>query len=108
VERISLDAQKREKSTKGEIRKLRLSGKIPAILYGKKQEPVMLVVDVKDLEKAVSTHAGFNALIDLKVGGGAPTTVLVRDYQAHPIDRDFTHVDFRAIGIDRCERGRSA
>jgi large subunit ribosomal protein L25 len=99
VERISLSAQKRDKMTKGGIRKLRLSGKVPAVLYGKKQEPVMLVVDVKDLERAVSTHAGLNALIDLKIDGGETATVLVRDYQAHPIDRDFTHVDFRAIDV---------
>lgn len=99
MERISLNAQKREKSTKGRIRQLRLSGKVPAILYGKKQEPVMLIVDTKELEKATSTHAGLNALIELKIEGGAPTTVLVRDYQAHPIERDFTHVDFRAIDV---------
>lgn len=99
MERISLNAQKRDLTTKGGIRRLRLSEKIPAVLYGKKQEPMMLVVDMKELEKATSTHAGFNALIDLKIEGGTPTTVLIRDYQAHPIKRNFTHVDFRAIDV---------
>lgn len=99
MERISLNAQKRETKTKGELRQLRLSGLIPAVLYGKKQEPITLVVSEKELERVTATEAGFNALIDLNVAGEKPLTVLIRDYQAHPIHRNFTHVDFRAIDV---------
>jgi len=99
VERILLNASKRDKLTKGGIRQLRLSGMVPAVLYGKKQEPVMLAVNMKDLEKVLSTHAGLNALIDLRIENEAPITVLVRDYQAHPIKRCFTHIDFRSVDV---------
>lgn len=99
MERISLKAEKRETQTKGQLRQLRASGYVPAILYGKKQEPVRLVVPEKELDRATSTHAGFNALIDLSVGEGETFTVLIRDYQAHPLRRKFTHVDFRAIDV---------
>lgn len=99
MERIKLQAEKRDTKTKGAIRQLRIKGKVPAVLYGKKQEPQTLVVDEAELLKATSTKAGFNVLLDLNVAGGKPTTVLVRDYQAHPIHRTFTHVDFQAIDI---------
>jgi len=99
VERISLNAEKRVTSTKGAIRQLRLGGKVPAILYGKKREPQMLSVDAKELSKTASTKAGLNVLVDLDVKGEGKTTVLIRDYQAHPIHRVFTHVDFQVIDV---------
>jgi len=99
VERISINAEKRETKTKGAVRQLRLAGKVPAVLYGMKQEPVTLTVNTLDLQKATSTKAGMNVLLDLTVAGGKATTVLIRDYQAHPIERVFIHVDFQAIDI---------
>lgn len=99
MEKISLNAQKRNTETKGQLRQLRETGFIPAILYGKKQQPIKLVVSEKELEEATATHAGFNALIDLNIAGEKPLIVLIRDYQAHPIHRNFTHVDFRAIDV---------
>ena len=99
VERISLKAEKRESTTKGDVKQARLAGKVPAILYGRKQEPVMLTVAGSDVIRVTSTKAGLNVLVDLEVGGAKPTTVLIRDYQAHPIHRNFTHVDFQAIDL---------
>lgn len=99
MERISLKAEKRESTTKGDIRKLRLGGKVPAVLYGKKQEPAMIAVNESDVIRVTSTKAGLNVLVELEVAGAKPTTVLIRDYQAHPIHRNFTHVDFQAIDM---------
>lgn len=99
MERILLKAEKRDLTTKGAIRQLRVSGKVPAILYGRKKEPQMIAVNVADLLKATSTKAGLNVLLDLAVAGEKPATVLLRDYQAHPINRTFTHVDFQAIDV---------
>jgi len=78
---------------------MRLKGKVPAVLYGKKCELQNLLVEASDLLRVTATKAGLNVLVDLKVSGGKPTTVLIRDYQAHPIDRHFTHVDFQAIDV---------
>ena len=99
MERTMLKAEKRETTTKGAIRQLRLKGRVPAVLYGKKQEPVMISVDASELKKAAATKAGLNVLLDLTISGGKPATVLIRDYQAHPLERVFTHVDFQAIDI---------
>ena len=99
MERVSLNAEKREKTTKGALRQMRVKGKVPAVLYGKKSEPQKLLVDALELLKTTSTKAGINVLLDLKVAQEKPTTVLIRDYQAHPIDRHFTHVDFQIIDV---------
>jgi large subunit ribosomal protein L25 len=99
VERIKLQAEKRDTKTKGDVRQLRLKGKVPAVLYGRKREPLTLIVKEADILKAMSTKAGLNVLLDLVVEGEKPTTVLLRDYQAHPVHRTFTHVDFQAIDM---------
>jgi len=47
----------------------------------------------------VKTKAGMNVLIDLSVAGGDSGLALIRDFQADPFKRDFTHVDFQAISL---------
>lgn len=95
MERVALVAEKRE-SGKGPARRLRNENKIPAVLYGK-VEPMNISVDRKALEKATKTSSGMNVLIDLSITGGDSGLALIRDYQADPFRRDFTHVDFQAI-----------
>jgi large subunit ribosomal protein L25 len=99
MERISLAATKREIG-KGSARRSRVTGFIPGILYGKGQSPSPLTVNEKELETAVRTHAGLNVLLNLSLDG---KSVLARicDYQAHPIKRNFTHVDFQVVDLTK-------
>ncbi len=99
MERVTLTAEKRQPN-KGVARRTRVSGRIPGILYGKKVEPIAISVDRKELEKATKTHAGMNVMIDLAVEGGDSGLAFIRDFQADPFKRLFTHVDFQAISLD--------
>ena len=97
MERISLVAEGRSKG-KGIARRLRVAGKIPGVLYGKKIDPVSISVDERELVKA--TKKTMNILIDLTVEDGDSGLALIRDYQADPFKRQFKHVDFQAITLD--------
>ena len=101
MERQQLTATPREKSGKGVARQLRAKGTIPAVLYGQGKEATLLQVNLRDFTKVVSTGAGINVLFDLEVQGAGKIPVIVKDYQAHVIDRKFTHVDFFKIDLTK-------
>ena len=98
MEKLKLSANSREKAGQG-LPGMRSKGLVPGILYGKKKAPQLVQISSKDLEKATMTEAGFNALYELSVDGKAEGLVRIREYQAHPIKRNFTHVDFQAIDL---------
>ncbi|PIR19930.1 MAG: 50S ribosomal protein L25/general stress protein Ctc [Deltaproteobacteria bacterium CG11_big_fil_rev_8_21_14_0_20_47_16] len=100
MEKTSLNAEARV-AGKSLNNGLRNAGKVPAILYGREHKPVSIAVDNKEVRKAVSTKAGFNVLIDLNIGGKENIMARVCDYQAHPITRDFTHIDFQVVDLKR-------
>lgn len=79
-------------------RRLRKEGKIPAVIYGAGDDPTPIAVEWSALRAALTTPAGFNALITLEFGETERLTI-VKDMQRHPVRRDVTHVDF--IIIDR-------
>lgn len=98
MERASLTIEPRN-AGKGVSRRLRVVGRVPAVLYGKTVKPQNVSVDRRELEKIVKTKSGMNVIIDLKVSGGDSGLALIRDYQADQFKRDFTHVDFQAISL---------
>lgn len=100
MQRTSLAAATREQG-KSAVRDLRALGKVPAVLYGRTQQPVNLAVDAKEVKKAMSSKAGFNVLIDLKIGDTETIVARVCEYQAHPIHREFTHIDFQVVDLTR-------
>ena len=98
MEKVNLEAEIREKTGKGSSGRLRRTGYIPAVLYGEKEEPQPLIVNTKDLEKAISTEAGENVIISLKVGDKA-RTVIVKELQTDPVRGDLLHVDLCQISL---------
>ena len=80
-------------------RRLRATGKVPAVLYGRGAEPQALTVDWRELRTALTTDKGLNALLTLKVGS-KKTTAIVKEMQRHPVRRDVLHVDFLSVDVD--------
>ena len=81
-------------------RRLRATGKIPAILYGRGAEPAPISVDWRDLRSALTTDKGLNALLTLKIGSRR-TKAIVKEMQRHPVRRDVLHIDFLAVDVDK-------
>jgi large subunit ribosomal protein L25 len=80
-------------------RRLRSTGKVPAVLYGRGAEPASLTIDWRDLRAALTTDKGLNALLTLQVGR-KKTKAIVKEMQRHPVRRDVLHVDFLAVDVD--------
>lgn len=98
MERVNLKAELREIAGKGTARRLRSSGKIPAIMYkGGKSTP--LIVDKKDIVKILSSEAGEQTLINLQVGESSEKMAIIRDYQLDPVKGDILHADFLEISL---------
>ena len=97
----TLQAEKREGRGKNEARRLRASGRIPAVVYGaEKGKAVEIAVDPKTLLRILHSESGVNTLIGLQLAGG-DTRVLVKEYQLDPIDHKLLHVDFYQVAMDK-------
>ncbi len=81
-------------------RRLRREGKVPAIVYGLDADPVAVSVDWPELRRALTTDAGLNAVITLRIEGEDHLSV-IRDLQRHPVRRDVIHVDFLRVRADQ-------
>jgi large subunit ribosomal protein L25 len=97
----TLQADKREGRGKNEARRLRASGRIPAVVYGAEQgKAVEIAVDPKSLLRILHSESGVNTLIGLQIDGGN-TRVLVKEYQLDPIDHKLLHADFYQVAMDK-------
>lgn len=92
-----LSATPRPSAGKGAARAVRREGRVPAVIYGGKQDPVTISLDNNELTKLVGTGTFLSTLFELEVDG-SKTRVLPRDLQLDPV-RDFPiHVDFLRLG----------
>lgn len=96
---IKLEATTGRGLGNGPSRRLRAEGKIPGVVYGLDKEPVPITVDWRPLRAALTTDAGVNVLLDLKVGDDVDLAI-VKDLQRHPIRGDVLHIDFLRVSAD--------
>ena len=98
VANASLSAQPRAERGKGGSRKLRASGRVPAVVYGHGEDTRALTVDAHELDRLFSQIHVENTIITLRIEGEkAEVRALVREVQAHPVKGDVLHVDFYQI-----------
>jgi len=103
MERPVLTAEIREGVGKEKAKKLRAKGQIPAIFYGPRSQTIPLVIDSKELSKALQTEAGENVLIDLDIRKGAQSdrkVVMLKEIQIDPLKRITLHTDFYEVAMD--------
>ena len=97
----TLQAEKRDGRGKNEARRLRASGRIPAVVYGaEKGKAVEIAVDPKALLRILHSESGVNTLIGLRLDGG-DSRVLVKEYQLDPIAHRLLHADFYQVAMDK-------
>jgi large subunit ribosomal protein L25 len=103
MQRPILKAEIREGVGKEKAKKLRAKGLIPAVFYGPRSQTVPLVIDSKELAKALQTEAGENVLIDLDILKGPQSdrkVVMVKEIQIDPLQRITLHTDFYEVTMD--------
>jgi large subunit ribosomal protein L25 len=101
MEIIKLTATLRPQGGKGPSRRLRRQDQIPAIAYGRDLGATPLSVSPKALLGVLTSPHGKNSVVELDVQGGEKLTVMVRDYDYHPVTRDLLHADFLQIKLDQ-------
>jgi large subunit ribosomal protein L25 len=96
-DQLTLPAEARDRAGKGASRALRRDGRVPAVVYGEKKEPLSIHVEEKLLSKMLSTGHFMNSvvMIDFK---GKPHRTLPKAVDFHPVTSRPIHVDFLRIG----------
>lgn len=100
MELIKVSGFGRSESGKSGASRLRSSGKIPAVLYGRKAEPLSLAVTPKDIVSVLGSEHGRNAVIQLDVDGKDQGLVMLGEYQYHPVTRALLHADLIRISAE--------
>ena len=103
MEQLEIKVKVRKSVGNGPARALRRQGKIPAVLYGPKTEPIMLSVDIKDIEQIIKQGGIGQALLNLVIQNGKAVTkpAMIKELQTHPVSGKFLHIDFYEIDMQR-------
>jgi large subunit ribosomal protein L25 len=89
------------KFNKNAARRVRVSGKIPAVVYGAGQDAVAVAVDPKVITKILHSYSGHNTIFDLNVEGSAVVKAMIVDWQHEPIKGALLHIDLKRIAMDK-------
>jgi len=96
-EQLTLPAEARDRAGKGASRALRRDGRVPAVVYGEKKEPLSIHVEEKLLTKMLHTGHFMNSVVMIDYKGKAHRT-LPKAVDFHPVTSRPIHVDFLRIG----------
>ena len=100
---IELKAKIRTTVGNGPARAMRRQGQIPAVLYGPETGTILLAVAVNDLEQLLKKGKSGQVVLNLVIQNGETSTrpAMIKELQTHPLSRNFLHVDFYEISMDR-------
>jgi large subunit ribosomal protein L25 len=92
------------KFNKNAARRVRVAGKIPAVLYGSGQPPVAIEVDPKQISRILFSETGHNTIFDVEVTGQPLAKAMIVDWQREPLKDQLIHIDLKRIALDKTLR----
>jgi large subunit ribosomal protein L25 len=92
------------KFNKNAARRVRVAGKIPAVLYGSGHEPVALEVEPKQISRILFSETGHNTIFDVQLDGQPAAKAMIVDWQREPIKDQLIHIDLKRIALDKVLR----
>ena len=92
------------KFNKNHARRVRVEGKIPAVVYGAGLDSVAVAVDPRVVTKILHSESGHNTIFDLNVEGAPLVKAMIVDWQHEPIKGKLLHIDFKRIAMDKAMR----
>ena len=96
--KTALSAKRRDETGKGAARKIRSTGQVPAVLYGKNQQPIHLTLDARETLHLFHSISVENTIVNVQIDDDKEELeTLVREIQMHPFRPDLVHVDFFCI-----------
>ena len=96
-----IEAQIRIPEGKNANRRIRKSGKIPAIIYGQSKQPTTLSIDPGDIRAIMRSEAGQNTIFTVSIESAGQHSAMVKEYQLDPVKGKLIHVDLLEIAMDR-------
>jgi len=96
---LTLPAEPRERAGKGASRELRRNGRVPAVIYGGKQEPTSVHIEERELRRQLGTGHFMNSIVMVEVDG-KPIRTIPKDVALHPVTDRPLHVDFLRLSKD--------
>lgn len=99
ADKIVVEAAAREQRGKNEARRLRLTGKVPAVLYGGKGGAIALAVNTKQVGSILRSQSGSNTLFQVDLGGRQEPAIL-HDWLVDPVTGNLLHVDLMRVAMD--------
>jgi large subunit ribosomal protein L25 len=100
METFTLEGKIREGRGKGPARQTRLTGMVPAVLYGAKKESVSLAVNAKQVARILRSETGHNTIFSVQIAGGSDEKAMLKDWQVDPVSGALLHVDLFRIAMD--------
>jgi len=96
-----VQAELRDTSSRGknEARRLRASGRVPAVVYGAKKDSLAVSVDPKQITLILHSSSGHNTIFDLELGS-EKTKAMIVDWQYEPLKGKLLHIDMKRIAMD--------
>jgi large subunit ribosomal protein L25 len=96
---VPLKAYPRTQTRHGQVKQLRATGRVPAVIYGRQAKPQNLEVNAREFGDLINHSVSENLLVDLSVENDARAKrlALVQEIQHHPIDGKVLHVDFHEV-----------
>lgn len=101
IKDITINATSRGAFGKGDSRRLRTQGMIPAAVYGEGKEAVAVAVNAKEIANILRSDTGHNTIFKLALpnGAGEPATVIIKDWQVDPVKGRLLHADLMRLSM---------
>jgi large subunit ribosomal protein L25 len=94
---FTFGADLREMQGKGASRRLRHTGKVPAILYGGHKDALPLILDQQNLLTMIGDERFYSSIVQVKISNGSQQEAIVKDVQMHPAKNVVVHVDLQRV-----------
>jgi large subunit ribosomal protein L25 len=94
---FTFGADLREMQGKGASRRLRHTGKVPAIIYGGHKDAQALILDQQNLLTMIGDERFYSSIVQLKISNGTQQEAIVKDVQMHPAKNVVVHVDLQRV-----------
>lgn len=105
MDTVQLEGRARAEKGKGASRKIRRAGGLPGILYGPEIEPLRLSIDYQEFANSLKGRPAENVIFDLSIESNgksqAKKEVMIKELQTDPVTRDYLHVDFFEISMEK-------
>jgi large subunit ribosomal protein L25 len=97
---FTVEGKVREERGKNAARRTRLTGMVPAVLYGGQKNSIALSVNAKQVARILRSESGHNTIFTVQVAGGQQENAMLKDWQVDPVTNNLLHVDLMRIAMD--------